>query len=232
MFEAGWSVWELALVVFVVAALTLVLIPKWMKARNTSGRSACQNNLKQVYAGLRLSQVDQFYPSELFAQTNTGGPENLWRIFQIADQSLSSPKILVCPQDSQRRPASDFLPPTSPLFSPGSLAHGVQRNSALSYFSVMDADERAQSKLLVGDRNLTRDPKASDKSPGSTHLVGAQDLGSTTNETKDLRWSIDLHNRAGNVAFMDGSVQQLTSPKLREALRNSSNGTNRIWLPN
>ncbi len=40
-----------------------------------------------------------------------------------------------------------------------------------------------------------------------------------------------MHERAGNVAFMDGSVQQLTSGALRSALKNSGDKTNRIWLP-
>ncbi len=40
-----------------------------------------------------------------------------------------------------------------------------------------------------------------------------------------------MHDRRGNAAFMDGSAQQLTSPKLRQALLDSGDRANRIWLP-
>lgn len=232
--NAGWSVWELLVIVFVVAALTLVLIPKWLKSTTGSRHSVCINNLKQISTGLRLvyNGSDSIYPDTIFSRTNSGGSESLWRLFQMAGGDISSPRVLICPADSQKKAAVDFIEESDPKFNVSSFAHPLRRHASLSYFYALGADESSPQRLLMGDRDLTCDPKASDKSPGKVFLTGAQDLGSTTNETKDLRWSTEIHNRFGNVAFMDGSVQQLTSPKLRQAILNSPDRTNRIWLPN
>ncbi len=234
LLKAGWSVWELVLVVFVVAALALMLIPAWMKAKARSSRVSCVNNMKQIGTGFRLfaGDNDMKYPFASIGPTNTGGAADLWMLFQLAANDLSSPRILVCPDDKERRRAEDFFITTNSPIPRVSFAHPSQRNSALSFFYALDADEDTPSKLLVGDRNLTRDPKASDNSPGKVFLTGAQNLGSTTDETKDFRWSTKIHDRNGNVAFPDGSVQQLTSPQLREAARKSGDTTNRVWMPN
>jgi prepilin-type processing-associated H-X9-DG protein len=128
-------------------------------------------------------------------------------------------------------PALDFIPEAGTNYSSGSFSHPSKRNLALSYFLGLNADESSPSTMLAGDRNLDRDPKRSDQDPGRNYLKGEQRLGSTEAEVKDLRWNDDIHQRGGNVAFMDGSVQQLTSGKLRNALTNSADKANRIWLP-
>ena len=184
--------------------------------------------------GLRLfaNDNDSLYPFTSFSRTNSGGAENLWQLFQMAQSDISSPRVLICPSDSARRPASDFLVQTNSEFSSGSLAHPSRRNMALSYFYALEADEGTPTKLLMGDRNLTRDSTASDQAPGNVILTGAQRLGATANETKDLRWSTEIHDRGGNITFTDGSAAQLTNCMLREALQKSGDPTNRIWLPN
>ncbi len=228
--EAAWTKWELLLVVFVVGLLVAMLVPALLKSKARSSRVSCVNIIKQVSMGLRLfaNDNDSRYPD---ASTNIPSSTDLWKLFQLAQNDLSSPRILVCPTDTDRFPATDFLTDTnSPTYS-GSFAHPSKRNLALSYFYAAGPDEASPRRLLLGDRNLTRDPKRSDQSPGTNVLTGTQRLGSTTNEVKDLRWASSVHDRGGNMAFMDGSAQQLTSGKLREAVMNTGDTTNRIWLP-
>ena len=228
--EAAWTKWELLLVVFIVGLLVATLVPAWLKSKARSSRISCVNNVKQVAMGLRLfaNDNDSRYPD---ASTNITSNTELWKLFQLAQNDISSPRILICPLDTERLSAGDLLGETNPLFSSNSFAHPSKRNSALSYFYAAGADEGFPSRILVGDRNLTRDPKRSDQSPGTIFLMGTQQLGSTANEVKDLRWAAKIHERGGNMAFMDGSAQQLTSGKLREAVMNTGDTNNLIWLP-
>jgi prepilin-type processing-associated H-X9-DG protein len=41
----------------------------------------------------------------------------------------------------------------------------------------------------------------------------------------------ESHNGAGNIALTDGSVQQLASSRMREALEHTGDATNRVQLP-
>jgi prepilin-type processing-associated H-X9-DG protein len=44
-------------------------------------------------------------------------------------------------------------------------------------------------------------------------------------------WTHAMHQQQGNVALADGHVEQLTTSKLREALKYSGSATNRLALP-
>jgi prepilin-type processing-associated H-X9-DG protein len=227
----GGTMIDLIVIVAVVVGAAMIILP--MLGRTKCGRSpkiACINNMKQVSTGLRLyaNDNDGRYPDAL---TNIASSAELWKLFQYAQNDISSPRILVCPADTDRFPAADFLTDTnSPTYS-DSFAHPSKRNSALSFFYAAGPDEASPRRLLLGDRNLTRDPNRSDQSPGTNFLTGTQRLGSTINEVKDLRWADKIHERGGNMAFMDGSAQQLTSGKLRKAVMNTGDTSNLIWLP-
>ena len=222
--EGAWTKWELLLVVFVVGLLVAMLVPALLKSKARSSRVGCVNFVKQVAMGLRLFANDNGsrYPD---ASTNIASSTELWKLFQLAQNDISSPHILVCPEDKERAPAADFL--TGSGSSSGSFAHPSKRNLALSYFYAAGADEGFPSRILIGDRNLTRDPNRSDESPGTVFLSGTQRLGSKKEDFNGLRWNAKIHERGGNIAFMDGSAQQLTSGSLR-----NGDTTNRIWLPN
>ena len=220
-----------------------MILPSLRRNTSRAQRIACVNNLKQVSTGLRLfaNDADGKYPFECFTAGSTnadvnaipGGwshnPTNLWKLFQLAQRDLSSPRILVCPFDSAKFPASDFLSGSNATSD--SFSHPSKRNSALSYFLALDAKEAQPAMLLVGDRNLARDSDKTDSEPGRNYLNGEQRLGSTDADVKHLRWNSDIHDRGGNVAFMDGSAQQLTSQKLRDALGKTGDTNNLIWLP-
>jgi competence protein ComGC len=230
----GWTKGELLVVIAVVVVLLVVLLPALARVTSRVSKQSCVNHMKQIGTGFRLwaYEHEQRYPFSHLSATYAGNATNLWKLFQMAADDISSPRILVCPQDSERRPALDFLTETNAQFSSKSFSHPSKRHSALSYFYGLDGTESLPGMILIGDRNLTRDPTGSDISPGEALLKGEQRLGSSTNETRNLRWSSRMHDRGGNLAFMDGGVRQLTSPQLREAARKSGDTTNRVWMPN
>lgn len=102
--------------------------------------------------------------------------------FQVLSNELSTPKILVCPNDKKRSPAANF-------------AFGFSDHN-LSYFLGLDSGKENTSSLLSGDRNLTNRPP-----PGNV-VVSV-----TTNLM--LGWGKDLHSGKANVCFGDGSAMQV-----------------------
>ncbi len=242
--RAGMTIIEVLVVVGIVFVVAALLLPALIPPTTPARRIACLGNLKQISMGLLLFANDNGGKSP-FESFNTGStnidvtsipggwsqdPTNLWKLFQLAKDDISSPRVLICPADSARQPAADFLSRTGS--SAESFPNPSKRNNALSYFLALDAKEARPTSMLVGDRNLARDSDKTDSEPGRNYLTGEQRLGSTDADVKHLRWNNDIHDRGGNIAFMDGSAQQLTSGKLRQAVMNSSDTTNRIWLPN
>ncbi|HWY74380.1 MAG TPA: hypothetical protein VN281_02120 [Verrucomicrobiae bacterium] len=86
----------------------------------------------------------------------------------------------------------------------------------MSYFLELDADETEPAMLLAGDRNVTN---------GAPLINGILTL--TTN--RPTGWTSAIHRVNGNVALGDGSVQQLSSARLRDAV--AATGTNAILIP-
>jgi prepilin-type processing-associated H-X9-DG protein len=117
---------------------------------------------------------------------------------------VGSTKFINCPADT-RREASDFA---------------TLASSNISYFIGLEADETNPTMLLAGDRNLTN---------GRPVLNGVLTVATNDN----VGWTHEIHRNAGNIAMADGSVQQVTSGKLREAIRYSgaTNGVLRLAMP-
>src|SRR5881392_3561756 len=106
-------------------------------------------------------------------------------------RATNTTRILVCPADT-RKPAKSF---------------STLRNTNISYFLGLDADETQPSSWLAGDRNLT------------TNGVPLQGGMVDILPNSVVGWTHKMHRGAGNVAQGDGSVQQTTTSRLREMLR-------------
>ncbi len=117
---------------------------------------------------------------------------------------LSTPKIIVCPEDKRRTWATNWVIDFS--------------NQNLSYFVGFNASETNANSLLSGDRYLTA---------AQTLANGFLEL--TTNE--NVRWTRKYHTYHGYLLLADGSVQQVDSVGLQKALRNSGVATNRLAIP-
>ncbi len=197
---------DLIVVLGIIVLLAALAIPAVQRAKQKAWRIQCADNLKQCGLGYRTWAIDS--GAEFIAEGATnrepafvfipGGGASSY--FQVLSNQIGDPKFLVCPADT-RMPAKGF----GPGFS----------NTNLSYFINPDVLEVCPQIFLSGDRNLTNGLPVQE---GILLLVPDEPIG----------WTSELHNRQGNVALADGSVQGFSNSRLHEAVVGI---TNRLATP-
>ena len=206
----GFSVTELLIIVATVVLLAAVFLPGYLSpAKPRSKRLNCTNHMKQIGLAFRCWSLDnnERFPMQL-SVTNGGTMElaagrAVYPHFQIMSNELSNPKVLVCPQDTQRNYATNFNSLT---------------DENLSYFLNMDSIEADGAILLAGDRNITNKPMA------GSRLV-------YISKAVTLAWTKEMHSEAGNVGFGDGSVNQFRNQSVRVPIQLEDGVTNRLAVP-
>lgn len=200
---------EIIVVATVLALLVLVVLPGLTQAKKRSSKLNCVNNLKQVGLAFHIWAGDNGDKFPMSVLVTNGGTKELvasgqvFPHFQVMSNELNTPKILACPYDRERSPATNF---TSDF-----------DDSRISYFVGVDADQTQPKMLLSGDRNVMVAGKT---------FRGIVDLG--TNDQPS--WTSLIHSRQGNLLFADGSVQQVAASGLRRYLVQSG-VTNRLVFP-
>ena len=175
------------------------------------------NNLKQVGLAFRIWQQDNgVYPMQ-YHTNGFDGPgyasdKQMFLYFQSVSNELTNPKLLFCPVDEERRPATNF--------------DSNFNSSRISYFLALDAAPDSETNLLAGDRNIL--VKGAPARNGVLEITLNQ-VSSSNNLT--VGWTKEMHNECGNVLFADSHVEQLDNATLRDALRTSGLATNRFLLP-
>jgi prepilin-type processing-associated H-X9-DG protein len=124
--------------------------------------------------------------------------------YRVMSNELSTPRILVCPEDKHKAYATNF---DSDL-----------NDAKISYFINVDAVEGSGSSLLCGDRNLTNKARA-----GSRFVC--------LSSTSVIGWTKEMHREKGNIAFADGSVAAFTNGAVGPAVRMPAGITNRLAVP-
>jgi hypothetical protein len=188
--------------------------PRNQAAKRAALRRDCVNNLKQVGLSYRTwPQGSQNEFPQSVAVTNGGSKEwlaagQLFLHYRTMSNELTTPKILVCPADNLKVPATSFG------------AGFSDRNS--SYFVSCDASETCPQTFLTGDRNLAVSGKA----------VQAAMLILSTNSPAAVSWTKSIHDSCRNICLGDGSVQQFfDQARLNAAVRYQDLATNRLVLP-
>ena len=211
---------ELIVVIVVMALLVAMVLPVLAKAKAKAKRIHCVGRLKNIGLAHRIFATDNgdLFPWERSrANTNalTNFPvishlapgEQVVRIFQSLSNELSTPKIIVCPADSDRREASSWVALTT---------------NNISYFLGLSAEETLPQTFLAGDRNMT---------VNGQRVFGKVDLVVKETNAPAVGWDNTIHRGRGTAAMGDGSVQQLSSARLREQLRNTGVTTNTFVFP-
>ncbi|HEX5217959.1 MAG TPA: type II secretion system protein [Verrucomicrobiae bacterium] len=248
---------ELLVVIAIIGILAAMLLPALSAARRKAQKVACVNNLKQTAVATRLWGMDNGdrYPSLVSsAQGGPWGPSGgqsgtlssgfaagvagswgdyLWQAFAVMSNELSTPKILYCPAeyDGGRVMATTFASSTT---GPG-VAFNSRTN--VSYFIGVDADDSQPQMFLYGDHAMGNTGTSLAASTASTlgwqgiYAPNASGTGTATNG--NAAWMANSqHDKQGNVALSDGSVQGLSISRLREAFKSTGDGNNnRLLFP-
>jgi type II secretory pathway pseudopilin PulG len=194
---------ELVILLVVILVLALLAFPSLARAKAKANRIHCVSHLKNLGLGLRIFYTDNHAAGPWQVSTNKGGskeflndPSLAWPHFLALSNSMSIPGIARCPADR------DAVQPEAWA--------DARTNSAISYFLGLDASEETPNLILSGDSNLE---------------LNGQRLRSTLvtlRTNADLRFDNSRHEQVtpgpGNILLGDGSVHQVTSAQLREAI--------------
>ena len=219
------TLFEVLVVIAVLLLLVVTLSPQLFrpKMKYRSAKISCVNNLKQVGLAFRVWQGDNNDKNPMSISVTNGGALELvesgtvWQHFQVMSNELNTPKILICPSDSERQKNQATTWGDTPFTTPGLIAFTGNTNT--SYFIGVDAVDTNPTMFLAGDRNLAVKKVAL---PPGLHSLATN---------APVNWTRELHENQGNVLMADGSVQQLSQPGLEKALTETGTATNRLAIP-
>lgn len=197
---------ELIAVFMILCLLVAIMIPANLKAKDKARRISCVGRLKNIGLGYRMFATDHKdrFPWELETNDLTAMKfEDVLKHYLIVSNEVFTPKLFVCPADA-RTQAADWA--------------GLTRQN-VSYFIGLNPTENFPQSVFAGDRNLMTN--------GVPLGPGIVTLQTNTN----ISWSGRIHKFQGNAAMADGSVQKLSSARLRQQLDKTGLSGTRVAIP-
>ena len=205
-----------AVEVFVVIAMVFILAVMFLStiARRRAEHMGinCVSNLKQVDLSFRIWEEDNNNKYPMAVSVTNGGARELIATggvatcYQVMSNELSTPKILICPEDRIHTYATNF--------------DNDFNASHISYFVGANVtNETNSAMLLVGDDNFQIN--------GSIVPSGMLQLATNA----PISWTAARHKHVGNIGMADGSVFEVSTLQLQEALQQTGMATNRLAIP-
>ena len=220
---AALTLVEVLVVVFVLVVLAAIILPALSAAKRRGCHINCVNNVKQVGLGFRIWADDHQGKNPMEISTNNGGTIELAAkgdvvaTFQIMSNELSTPRVLICPEDTNHIFATNFS--------------GAFFAKNISYFIGIDASTNLPGAFLSGDANF--ESRGIPVEPGLftvwTNTPIAWDSTRHVNVAETRYWFFSKKYGWGNIGLGDGSVQSwigLTNHVLQTGL-----ATNRLAIP-
>jgi len=200
----------IAIVAMVILLSVAIILPHLAAGHRRESRIGCVNCIRQIELAFKTWAVDNNDRFPMTVPSSEGGSMesvmtgNPTRTFSVMSNEISAPKLVVCPQDTERKGAPSF---------------GEFRVENVSYFVGVDVTQTNPAAFFIGDRNLSLNDIP--VKPGLFSF--------TTNSA--IGWTEEMHVHHGNIGMVDGSVQQMSIDYLRDISQFTGFATNRLAVP-